>query len=324
MTRLLVAIFAAVLGLAASQPVAAEPHKLMVLQSEGRVDAATRAKIDAAILRLALTSEPQAAPGELTFSDAATAVGCKPDAPTCKDEVLGMLGVDEIVTAALAPKPGGIELTVRRVTRGGATREATTLLASGAPDKLDGIAPLFGANAAPAAGPPAPAAPAPAPAPAVTATERPVEESPTVPAPNEVAPPAPSPVTRPTPAEPSPPIDASSGRRRRWELTGMIGGGGMVLLGFVLWAAASSAQGDIDDAPATTAQDIAHLRDLETKGDTYAALGNVFAIGGVVLGGVSTYLYIRDRRDATAASARLTPTVLDHGVGVVLTIGGSP
>ena len=74
---------------------AAEPRKLLVLQSEGRADASLRAKIDAAITRLAAAAEPGTSPGELTFSDAATAVGCRPDAPSCKDDVIGMLSVDE-------------------------------------------------------------------------------------------------------------------------------------------------------------------------------------------------------------------------------------
>ncbi|TMQ23980.1 MAG: hypothetical protein E6J90_09280 [Deltaproteobacteria bacterium] len=59
-------------------------------------------------------------------------------------------------------------------------------------------------------------------------------------------------------------------------------------------------------------------------GDTYAALGNVLAVSGLVVGGIATYLYIRDRRAGSTASARLSPTVLDHGAGLVLTIGAAP
>lgn len=328
-----VALVVAGLGLAASRPAAAEPHKLLVLQSEGRIDAATRAKIDQAILKLALAGEPQASLGELNFGDAATAVGCKPDAPACKDEVLAMFAVDEIVITSVARKPGGIELTVRRVARGGASREATMLISAGAaPDKLDSIAPLFGDAAAPAAplgpiGPaaPAPTPPAPATAPAVTTTVRPIEESPVIPPPTEVKPPAPSPVEAPAPAvRGESHVDAPDPGRRRLELLGMVGGGSMVLLGFVLWGAASGVQGDIDKAPTTTKDDITGLRDLESKGDTYAALGNLFAVTGLVVGGISTYLFIRDRRAASTTSARLTPAVLDHGAGLVLTIGGTP
>jgi hypothetical protein len=320
-----VALVVAGLGLAASRPTAAEPHKLLVLQSEGRIEAATRARIDRAILKLALASEPQATLGDLNFGDAATAVGCKPDAPACKDEVIAMFAVDEIVITTVARKPGGIELRVHRVGRGGASREATTLLATGTPpDKLDGIAPLFGDAFAPAAptGPIGPAAPPPSPpAPTVATTERPVEETPVIPPPAEVQPAAPSPMTTPAVHRESH-GDAPDPGRRRLELLGMVGGGSMVLLGFVLWGAASGVQSDIDSAPTTTQEDISALRDLESKGDTYAALGNLFTVTGLVVGGVSTYLFIRDRRRAAAtASARLTPAVFDHGAGLVLTIG---
>jgi hypothetical protein len=50
----------------------------------------------------------------------------------------------------------------------------------------------------------------------------------------------------------------------------------------------------------------------------------VLVATGVVLGGIATYLYIRDRRPARAQTARLVPTVLDHGAGLVLTFGGTP
>jgi uncharacterized membrane protein YedE/YeeE len=139
----------------------------------------------------------------------------------------------------------------------------------------------------------------------------------------------PSPVATPAPvaAVPSAPVDAPSPRGRRLELAGMAGGAGLVVLGLVMWGAASGVQGDIDKAPTTTKQDLVDLKNLESRGDTYAGLGNVFAISGVIVGGIATYYYIRDRRNASAAStasARLTPAVFAHGAGLVLTIGGSP
>jgi hypothetical protein len=313
---------AALLALAVSRPAAADSHKLLVLQSEGRADAATRAKIDAAIVKLALGAEPQTSAGELTYADAAIAVGCKPEAAACKDEVLGMLAVDEIVITTVTPKPGGTEVTVRRVQKGGATRDATMLLPTGAPpDKLDGIAPLFGGKpvgAAPPAAAPAPAVPA---APALT-TERPTGE-PVIPAPAGVKQPPPRSVATTTTtsahadAPPSP-------QRHRLEIAGMAGGGGMVVLGMLLWGAAGGVQSDIDKAPTTTKQDLIDLKDLESRGDGYAGLGNLFVIGGLIAGGIGTYFYLKDRRAASTSSARLMPSVLDHGAGVVLTIGGMP
>lgn len=279
------------LALASSRPAAAESHKLLVLQSEGRADAATRAKIDAAVVKLASGTELQASAGELNFSDAATAVGCRPDAPACKDEVLGMLAVDEMVITTVTPKPGGLEITVRRIAKGGATRDATMVLATGAPiDKLDGIAPLFGVTPPP----PPPVAPV---------------LAPREPPPSVV-------VTEPASA----PSD-----NHRLEIAGMAGGGALVVLGLVLWGAASGVQSDIEKAPTRTRQDLADLKRLESRGDGYAGLGNVFAISGLVVGGIATYFYVRDRRaSSSTTTARLLPTVLDHGAGLVLTLGGPP
>lgn len=277
-----------VLALASSRPAAAESHKLLVLQSEGRADAATRAKVDAAIVKLASASEPQASAGELNFSDAATAVGCKPETAACKDEVLGMLAVDEMVITTVSPKPGGLEITVRRIAKGGATRDATMVLASGAPtDKLDDIARLFVVPP-----PPAPLEPTPAPPPSVVVTDAP---------------------------------PASHSDNTRLEIAGMAGGGALVVLSLVLWGAASGVQHDIAKAPTSTRQDLVDLKNLESRGDGYAGLGNVFAISGLAVGGIATYFYLRDRRAASSTTtARLVPTVLDHGAGLVLMIGGSP
>ncbi len=301
---------------------AAEPRKVLVLQSEGRADAGLRAKIDAAITRLAIAAQLQASTGELTFTDAATAVGCRPDVPSCKDEVIGMLSVDEIVLTTVTPKPGGVEIAVQRIARGGAARDATMLLATGAPpDKLDGLAPLFGeprdatrgaANGS--ASPPATPAIAPAP---------PTEPAPVIPAPTAVAP-APPAVPETAPASPAPLADQPEPRDHRLELAGMIGGGSLLVLGVVLWGAASSTQDDINNAPTRTRQDLANLADLESRGDIYAAAGNVLVATGAVVGGIATYLYLRDRHAASASTARLVPTVLPHGAGLVLTFGGMP
>ncbi len=330
----------ALLALAVPHVAHADGHKLLVLQSEGRADAATRAKIDATILKFAQKVEPSASAGELNYSDAATAVGCKPESPTCKDEVMAMLSVDEIVITNVTPKPGGLEVAVERVTKGGTSHDAKTMIPTGgSPDSIDGIAPLFavkGATPRPPTPTPAPAEapkPAPPPPPAITNTPPapPAETpAPTPPPSGETEEPKPAAVPPPTSvtAEPAPPpmttqsqVDQPSGTRHTLEIAGMATGGGMVVLSFILWGAASSTQGDIDQAPTKTKADLQALKDLESKADGYAAGGNVLFLGGLVVGGISTYLYIRDRRSSSSASAHLMPTVLDHGVA--LSFGGS-
>jgi hypothetical protein len=299
--RLAAAALVLVPRLAAAEP---QPHRVLVMQSEGRADAGLRAKIDAAITRLAIAAQLQASAGELTFTDAATAVGCRPDAASCKDEVIGMLSVDEIVLATVTPKPGGVEIAVRRIARGAPARDAAMLLPTGAPPgKLDPIAPLFSEPRD---------APAPLP-----------EPGPAIPPPTSVALASPA-VPETAPAGSTTLADQPTARDARLELAGMIGGGSMLVLGMVLWGAASSTQDEINGAPTRTPQDLTHLKDLESRGDLYAAGGNVLVVTGAVLGGIATYLYIRDRRAAGAQTARLVPTVLDHGAGLVLTLGGMP
>jgi hypothetical protein len=105
----------------------------------------------------------------------------------------------------------------------------------------------------------------------------------------------------------------------------MIGGGALVLIGFMCWGSAADIQSQVDDAPTQTKAQIDSLRDLESRGDAYAAWGNVFFLGGAVLGGISTYFFIKDRRaHRHATTARITPTVFDHGAGLALTFGGTP
>lgn len=296
----------------------AEPRKVLVLQSEGRADGAVRAKVDATILRLAKgTPNADVTAGDTTLSDAAAAVGCKPDAAPCRDEILGMLAVDELVWASLAPKPGGTEIEVHRVSKGGNGSEAKMLLATGAsPDKLDGIAPLFGGR---------PADPGPPPPPTTTEPTGPLlEPAGSLDAATRPADPITTPTVQPLPA-PAQPIDTPSHSRQRLELAGMIGGGAFVLIGFMCWGSAADIQSQVDDAPTQTKTQLDALRDLESRGDAYAAWGNVFFLGGAVLGGISTYFFIKDRRAARATtSARITPAVFDHGAGLALTFGATP
>ncbi len=292
----------------------ADPRKILVLQSEGRIDAATRAKVDASILKLAKTvAGADVSSGDTTLSDASAAVGCKPDAAPCRDEILGMLSVDELVWATLTPKPGGTEIEVHRASKGGGMAEAKMLLASGgSADKLDGVAPLFGGKPA-----------EPVTTPPITPTE-PVAP-PTGPGPVEPKqPPMTDPAAQPLPS-PEQPVDMPNRGRQRLELAGMIGGGALVLIGFMCWGSASDIQSQVDGAPTQTKPQIDALRDLESRGDAYAAWGNVFFLGGAVLGGISTYLFIKDRRaHRHATTARIAPTVFDHGAGLALTFGGTP
>jgi hypothetical protein len=325
------AALAALAGSAAAEP------KMQVLQSDGRASAKVRAKIDASILALAKTSGAQVIPGDITFTDAATAVGCTAHDAACKNEVLGMLSVDEIVITTVSPKPGGFEVAVRRVGKGGASREATSFVAQGKLDKLDTIAPLFSTRPAPSAPTPSPA-PArpfgPQPAPPSTTTSPPGALTTGSPQPpSEIAPGASAPQalteprTSPIETQPSDPYAAGKDDRPRGSrlpLFGMAGGATMALVGLIFWGSAASVQSEIDAAPVGTKAQLRALQELEARGDGYAAAGNLFVVGGLVLGGVSTYYFVKSRRRAASSTARLVPTVFEGGGGLAIAIGGMP
>jgi hypothetical protein len=329
------AIVAAILAVTTTAAYA-DPHKVLVLQSEGKADGAVRTKIDGAVLKLAKgLPAADVSPGDTTLSDAAAAVGCKPDAQACRDEIMGMLGVDELVYTSLTPKPGGTEVEVHRAIKGGSTTDAKQVVSGAQADKLDNIAVLFGGVKAgdafvppgtkpdTTAKPDATAKPDPAQPPDTTAapdagTTDPKPAEPVTTA--EATPPVVDAQPNPNPAGPQ---DTAPGRgRQRLELAGMIGGGALVLIGFMCWGSAADIQSQIDEAPTQTKPQLDNLADLEARGDSYAAWGNVLFLGGAILGGVSTYFFIKDRRARRhATSARITPTVFDHGAGLALTFG---
>jgi len=102
----------------------ADPRHIMVLKTDGTADAPTRAKVDAAVLKLARTLDGQVSPGDISFDDATAMVGCKPETQSCKDDVLATLAVDEVVMTTATRKPGTLEVTVHRIAKG-TTHDAT-------------------------------------------------------------------------------------------------------------------------------------------------------------------------------------------------------
>ena len=333
----------------------ADPHKVLVLQSEGKADGAVRTKIDGAVLKLAKgLPAADVSPGDTTLSDAAAAVGCKPDTQSCRDEIMGMLGVDELVYTNLTAKPGGTEVEVHRSIKGGSTTDAKQVVTGAQADKLDNIAVLFGGAKPPPDGfvPPGTKPDTIGTKPDTTKpdTTKPDTTKPDTTKPDTAKPDTTKPetatgtgtgtgaapvttaevtppviVTQPNP-NPAGPQDIGPSRgRQRLELAGMIGGGALVLIGFMCWGSAADIQSQIDEAPTQTKPQIDNLKDLEARGDSYAAWGNVLFLGGAILGGVSTYFFIKDRRARRhATSARITPTVFDHGAGLALTFGAAP
>ncbi len=323
-------------ALSATRVAAADPHHVLVLRSEGNADAGTRSKIDTQVLKLAKNIEGNVEGGDISYSDATTAAGCaNPGDAACKDDVLATMGADELVVTTVTTAPGGeLKVDVKRLAKGQAPKEATATVPAATPDaKLDAdIGPMFGL-----------AAPTPPPAPVVA--KEPAKEPPPVEKPKPA--PVPTPAAEPThtaaPARTAqvgqpggtdvtaapngqvvPTTEGEPGSRRL-EITGMAVGGGLALLGIVMWAEADSTQSQINSAPTRSPKDFQNLQDLESQGDTYATLGNVMFIGGVAVAAVSTYFFFRDRHsDHRAQQARIVPTVFPHGGGLTLSFGGRP
>lgn len=299
----------------------ADPSNVLVLRAEGTADASTRTSVDTHVLRLAKHIDGKVEPGEITLTEAAALVGCNASEASCKDSVLTTLGVDELVATTVTATPTGYNVTVRRITKQGAPRAAQTTIASAqSPDaRLDAdIGPLFGMVVAPTA-----------------AAVEPPRAEPTPPAGTPPPPPGPSPTDTSTApiandvtAAPNGAITPSpegQPHSRRLEKIGMGVGGGLVVLGFIMWGRAANVQGQIDDKPEPrTDADFQALRDLEKQGDDLAGAGNLFFLAGAVLGGVSTYYYVKAGKAQRAQTARITPTAFPHGAGLTLTIGGAP
>jgi hypothetical protein len=107
---------------------------------------------------------------------------------------------------------------------------------------------------------------------------------------------------------------------RKLYKVGMGVGGGMLLVGLLFWGSAADLGDQIQALPVKNKGDVATLKDLERRADDAARAGNVFVVGGLIVGGVSTYYYLKHRK-ARTSQARVTPTVFPGGGGIALSWG---
>lgn len=319
----------------------AAPRHVLVLRAEGNADATTRGNVDGQIAKLAKSLDGNIELGEITFTDAAAAVGCSGSEAQCRDEVLGMMGVDELISTSVTAMPSGdVRILVHRIPKGAATRDAQTTVPAG--QSLDAkiatdVGPMFGAKAKQGTPTPPPVVtntttvtPPPPTTTTTTTTSAgaPVGAFGNAPGPAQPTPAAPLQTAQADPnptvtGAPNNAVPLAEGRSSR-ATTGLAIGGGLIVLSVILWAEASSVQGDINAAPTRTPADFKNLKDLEAKGDAYSGLGNLTFLGGLVVGGISGYFFWKDRRAHRTSQARITPTLVDHGIGLAFTYGAIP
>jgi hypothetical protein len=299
---------------------AASAGKVLVLKSDGNADSATKAKVEGEVITLARALPgTQVEIGDVTFTDAAVAVGCTGSEAQCRDDVIATMGVEEVISITTASLPSGdTRIVVDRLAKGTPTKVGQTTVPAGQSidAKLEAeLGPSFGVK---------PAEPPPPPPPPVTTTPPPPSSTIVQPAfgdsgPTSAPPPAP-------PMNEAPPIaEPSEAPSQRGPVIGLAVGGGLVVLSLIMWGEASSTQGDINTAPTKTVGDFHNLQNLENQGAAYATLGNVFFVGGIVTAAVSSYFFWRNRTahsNANATQAMVAPTLFDHGAGLALTIGG--
>jgi len=280
--------------------------KVLIMKAEGGADAKIRTRVDTTISKLAAAGTDATSPGEITYTEAAAMVGCAPEEASCRDEVIGMLAVDEIVIVTVTPKSGGFDVQVRRAGKAGAAREASTLAATEQLDRLDAIAPLFGAQPLPGA-----------------ATD-PTSTNPTEGLP-DVGQVGPGATLEPTPV-PMPMVDRGPQNphpNRRLHIAGMVTGGVILTLGFISWASAAGVADEIKAYPLNTLEDINAVKALEEEGDGLAGFGNFCFVAGLALGGVSTYFYLRGRSRSRRAvpTTAIAPIITPDSIG--LSFGGT-
>ena len=107
-----------------------------------------------------------------------------------------------------------------------------------------------------------------------------------------------------------------------------IAGGAVALVGLGAWGMAAIKQGDIDDAPTATAEDLDRLVELEGSARRYASAGNAMVLAGGITAAAGAIWWWRAGRThdaapapapaATPAGLTLTPIIGRERTGLVL------
>ncbi len=261
-------------GLLPVRSALADPAKVLVLPLDGDADPSVRAKYSAAVQRMARSLGGKVTPGDVTFTDTATAIGCDPKAPRCAEDVRATLGVDELIYGDGVPaeRQARPERAPRRqgqaaARRGGDARESR--IRRSAPSRrsrrCSGPRP-------PRAGRRGLAEPRRS----LGASHQPDAGRGDAPRPRAPARP------RARRRQPERPAGPSVSRNKVLGYTAIGGGATLLLISFALWSSASGLEDDISSHPVTSHADFHRAaRDLEDTARTRAWTGNVLFLLGL-------------------------------------------
>jgi len=278
--------------LAALPRAARAEQPVLVLQFSGEPadSAAALSKSMAAAVRASGTEV-----NEASREDVITLAGCAEPSDDCLRQALGMLDVREAVTGEVRGGGGDVTVELRAVSAEGEPRTRTIV--------------LHGATAGEQAREFAPEAEAfwknePSPAEAAAAEPAPAQ------------PPPGADLSKSS--EPEASFSASRVKPWAWAVAGS--GVGLVAVGSLLLIASQSKQGEVDDAPTDTVDDLENLADLEASGRRYARWGNLCVVVGGVAALAGGFLIWRQGR-TVSSEVTVAPDTGD-GLGASLLVRG--
>lgn len=234
---------------------------------------------------------------EAVREDVLTLAGCAEPSDDCLRQALGMLEVREAITGDVHPAGGGVSVELRAISPEGEPRTRTVELhGASADEQAREFAPeaeAFWKNE---------------PSPAEAAVSQPAQPAP-----------AGADLSKQGDAGEGAGFSASRVKPWAWGVAG--GGAGLVAIGSVLLVASQNKQGEVDDAPTDSVEDLEHLADLEASGRRYARWGNLCVLTGaaaIVAGG----FFIWKQGRTAESEVTVAPSAGDAGLGAALLVRG--
>jgi hypothetical protein len=244
-----------------------------------------------------------------SIDDVLGLAGCGEASDECLQQALDILEVGRVVLGEVDASSGQVQVRLRLIAAGRPARSRTLSLTGGDQAALDrqfrAAAAAFwrDPDGAPTPADAAAASPAGRAAPAVTTSSA-------------------------APGEARARFSARRVSRLAWGIAG--GGAGVAAVGGLLLVAAANKQGQVDDAPTASAQDLERLVELERSGRNYSRWGSALLVVGAVTAGAGGAFIFKQGSEASrdeeasappGSSLALLPSLVTRGgLGVTLTL----